>query len=105
MQSSQGIFLAVLYCFFNSEVQDVVKRQFSRLLTSRDIRRETRYCGTPQYVTEPADSLRRPNQQNDENAEAFQTELVPLRPNQSTSTFRQPNVLLFKAQVNHPGSL
>ena len=37
----QGIFLAILYCFLNSEVQDVIKRHIKRFTTRHDIYRAT----------------------------------------------------------------
>ena len=36
----KGIFLAILYCFLNSEVQEAVKRQVQRNSTRNDIFRE-----------------------------------------------------------------
>ena len=35
----QGIFLVILYCFLNSEVQEAMKREFNRLLTNHNIQR------------------------------------------------------------------
>ena len=35
----QGIFLAILYCFCNSEVQDTIKRHIRRILTRKEVRR------------------------------------------------------------------
>ena len=37
----QGIFLAILYCFCNSEVQDTIKRAVRRCITRSEVRRST----------------------------------------------------------------
>ena len=39
MMIFQGIFLAILYCFCNSEVQVTIRRQFKRIRTKNDVRR------------------------------------------------------------------
>lgn len=41
----QGIFLAILYCFLNSEVQEVIRRQFNRLAANHDIYRAQTEAG------------------------------------------------------------
>lgn len=42
LQSSQGVFVAVLYCFLNSEVQNVLSTAYTRSTLKRDPRRSVR---------------------------------------------------------------
>lgn len=53
LQSSQGIFVSVLYCFLNNEVQDVLRQRWQQYRTrwpdfSRTRRRGTKSSGDPE---------------------------------------------------------
>ena len=41
--SSQGLFVALFYCFLNTEVQNTVKHHIERWTTARDLDTERRY--------------------------------------------------------------
>ncbi|XP_013399024.1 corticotropin-releasing factor receptor 1 isoform X1 [Lingula anatina] len=57
LQSTQGFFVALFYCFFNGEVQNALKRKFSRWQDDRNIINSTRWTRTSMDKGEARTSL------------------------------------------------
>jgi len=88
LKSSQGIFLSFLYCFFNNEVQETLKRHFRRFHTQATLQGDcSRRCSNVKGRLGGRSSLN-PNS----TATAFTMELVAISPTYGVSDANSPRL-------------